>query len=375
MKEFPKLFKKTSTGAIQEWQVSVNEFENIPTIISNYGQVGGKIQESKEQVIRGKNIGRSNETTTIQQAETQAKSDWEKQLKKGYVQNIEDAQAGKTDDIIEGGIAPMLAHKFSEQGHKIKYSALCQPKLDGCRATSQYDDGAVTLWSRTRKQITSMPHIIKILEKCGLSDRFDGELYNHQYHNRFEELTSFIRQEKPKEGCEIVQYHIYDIALPNLSNGERNTLLQSLKPFFENTAVHIVETIVVNNEDELMEAFEHFLAEGYEGCMVRNMDGLYVNKRSYDLQKVKEFQDSEYKVVDVKVGNKGRMAGKAVFVCETENGTQFAAKMIGNMDNLIKYAENPELIVGKMLTVKYQGLTTKNNVPRFPVAMRIREDI
>lgn len=59
------------------------------------------------------------------------------------------------------------------------------------------------------------------------------------------------------------------------------------------------------------------------------------------------------------------MAGKAVFACETENGTQFSAKMIGDMNNLVKFAENPELIIGKMLTVKYQGLTTKNNVPRF----------
>jgi DNA ligase 1 len=371
----PKLYKKTSTGKIQEWEVSVAIIDGDVTIISKYGQVGGKIQTSTEKVLKGKNIGKANETTPMQQGLAQAKSDWEKQLKKGYAQNIEDAQEGKTDDIIEGGIAPILAHKFSEQGHKIKYPALCQPKLDGHRCTSQYDNGIVTLWSRTRKPVNSVPHINEVLKKCGISDRFDGELYNHQYHNRFEELSSFIRQEEPKEGCEIVQYHIYDIALPNETNGNRNALLQALKPFFENTVVHIVETIVVNDEDELMDAFEHFLAEGYEGCMVRNMNGLYVNKRSYDLQKVKEFQDSEYKVVDVKVGNKGKMAGKAVFVCETENGTQFAAKMVGNMDNLIKYAKNPELIIGKMLTVKYQGLTTKSNVPRFPVAMRIREDI
>jgi len=69
------------------------------------------------------------------------------------------------------------------------------------------------------------------------------------------------------------------------------------------------------------------------------------------------------------------MKTEAVFVCETSDGTQFSAKMIGNMDNLIKFADNPSLIIGKMLTIKYQGLTTKNNVPRFPVAMRIREEM
>lgn len=373
IKSFPKLYKKTSTGAIQEWSIYVENINNIATIIANYGQVNGKIQESIEQVLEGKNAGKANATTAIEQAVSQAESTWKKQLKKGYVENVEDAESGKTSNIIEGGIFPMLAHKFNEQGHKIKYPALCQPKMDGTRCVSMSYDNKYTLRSRTRKPINSVPHIVKALDDSGISHAFDGELYSHEYRNKFEELLSYIRQDKPKEGHEVVEYHIYDI--PNeMTNEDRNELLQSYRNKFENTPIHIVETIVVNDEDELMSAFEHFIAEGYEGCMVRNVDGLYVNKRSYDLQKVKEFQDSEYKVVDVKVGNKGSMAGKAVFVCETENGTQFSAKMVGNMDNLIKFAENPELIIGKMLTVKYQGLTTKNNVPRFPVAMRIRED-
>ena len=374
VKTYPKLFKKTSTGAIQEWSICVVMMDNIATIVANYGQVNGKIQESTEQVLEGKNAGKANATTAIEQALAQAESTWKKRLKKGYVENIEDAELGKTNEIIEGGIFPMLAHKFSEQGHKIRYPALCQPKMDGTRCVSMSYNQNNSLWSRTRKPINSVPHIVKALKDSGISHALDGELYSHDYRNKFEELLSYIRQDNPKEGHEVVEYHVYDI--PNeMTNEKRNELLQSYKDKFMDTPIHIVETIVVNDEEELMAAFEHFLAEGYEGCMVRNMDGLYVNKRSYDLQKVKEFQDSEYRVVDVKVGNKGSMAGKAVFVCETENGTQFSAKMIGDMNNLVKFAENPELIIGKMLTVKYQGLTTKNNVPRFPVAMRIREDI
>ena len=370
MKEFPKLFKKTTTGAIQEWQVRVEELDGVATIINNYGQVDGKIQESKEQVLEGKNIGKANATTALEQAEAQAKGRWEKQLKKGYVQNIEDAEAGVLDAIIEGGIAPMLAHKFSEQGHKIKYPALAQPKLDGHRCTSQFDDGTVSLWSRTRKPILSVPHINHALRVYDA--KFDGELYNHDYHNNFEELSSKIRQEKPVDGCEAVQYHVYDFPHPTMTNMERNELLQKIKPIFEGTPIHVVETIVVNGEDELMDAFEHFLAEGYEGCMVRNMDGLYVNKRSYDLLKIKEFSDNEFKVVDVKVGTKGSMAGKAVFTFELpENKNTFDAKMKGKLEDLIQYAEHPELIIGKMVTVKYQGYT-KYGKPRFPVAVRIR---
>jgi len=374
MKEFPKLFKKTTTGAIQEWQVRVEELDGVATIINNYGQVDGKIQESKEQVLEGKNIGKANATTALEQAEAQAKGRWEKQLKKGYVQNIEDAEAGVLDAIIEGGIAPMLAHKFSEQGHKIKYPALAQPKLDGHRCTSQFDNGVVSLWSRTRKPIKSSPHIVEALENCHIADRFDGELYNHDYHANFEELSSLIRQDEPKPGYENIQYHVYDFPNGNMKNIDRNALLQSFKPFFEGTPVHIVETIVVNDEDELMAAFEHFLAEGYEGCMVRNADGLYVNKRSYDLQKIKEFDDAEFKIVGIKVGTKGSMAGRAVFTCDIPNVGTFDVKLKGNMDDLKKYADDPSLVIGKILTVKYQGFT-KYGFPRFPVGLRFREDL
>lgn len=376
VKDFPMLFKKTSTGAIQGWEIQVVYENKIPTpiIVSYYGQVGGKIQESREEILEGKNVGKANETSVEKQAILQAESTWKKQLKKGYVQSIEDAQAGNVDIIIEGGIAPMLAHKFNEQGHKIKYPALAQPKLDGHRCTSQWNDGEVTLWSRTRKIINSVPHINEALEKCGIADRFDGELYNHDYHNNFEELSSKIRQEKPMEGYEIIQYHIYDFPHERLNNADRNALLQNFKILFENTPIHIVETIVVNNEDELMDVFDHFIAEGYEGCMVRNMDGLYVNKRSYDLQKIKEFDDAEFKIVGIKVGTKGSMAGKAVFTCELSNGNTFDCKMKGSLDSLIQYAEKPELAIGKILTVKFQGYT-KYGVPRFPVGLRFRNDI
>ena len=89
-KTFKTLYKKTSTGAIQQWSIKATNINNIACIVSNYGQVGGKIQESIEQVLQGKNEGKANETTAYEQAISQAESTWKKQLKKGYVDNIED---------------------------------------------------------------------------------------------------------------------------------------------------------------------------------------------------------------------------------------------------------------------------------------------
>ena len=369
MKKFPTLYKKTSTGALQEWTIEVDG----TTITTRFGQTGGKIQLATDVIKEGKNIGRSNETTAAQQAELEAQALWEKQLRKDYVKTKEAAMAGEASELVEGGILPMLAKRYDEDGEKIIWPAYSQPKLDGIRCISIIDGkGKCTLWSRTRKPIVSMPHIIKAVEAMGEKNLvLDGELYADSHKDKFEQLTSLIRPEYAKEGHEVVEYHVYDIADNSQSFSQRSSKIKTLglcKPLVE------VATILVENEDELMVAFESFRKQGYEGAIVRNTDGFYVNKRSFDLQKVKEFMDSEFLVTDV-VEGRGKLAGHGIFVCQTKSGTQFEAKMVGALDELKKYYENPKLAVGKMLTVQYQGLTNKNGVPRFPVALRFRQDV
>jgi DNA ligase-1 len=373
MKTHPTLYKKSSTGADQYWTIGTEG--NV--IVTRWGQVGGKEQETRDVVKEGKNAGKKNATTAEQQAEAEAESQWEKKLKKGYVKDLNDARAGKVDEVIEGGVNPMLAHRFDEQGHKITYPAFAQPKFDGHRCIAVVkSDGTATLWSRTRKPITGLPHIIKALGKVGLAVGdiiLDGELYNHDYKDRFEELTSFIRTPEPKVGHEAVQYHIYDVAGALDQYGRIQQVAFLASSVGLDKCLVPVKTVQVADEDELMLAFEGFLKDGYEGLMIRNAAGSYVGKRSYDLQKVKEFQDAEFTVVGVEEG-RGKLAGHAIFVC-TSGGTEFRVKMKGETTELKKYFENPKLAVGRRLTVKFQGFTNKGVVPRFPVGLRFREDV
>ena len=367
---FDPLYKRASSGAIQKWQIAVDGC----VIITRWGKIDGAIQETRDTIKEGKNLGRANATTPEQQAEAEAKAMWEKKLKKDYVRTIEDAEAGKSSELIEGGILPMLAHKFSEYGDKIVYPAFCQPKLDGNRCTAILDSrGKCTLWSRTRKPINSMPHIVSAVEVLGYKGMtFDGELYNHEYHDKFEELEHLIRSSKPAEGHEIVQYHVYDLAMPGIYL-ERLRVLEVAFNSFRSDSLKFVETIRVENEDDLMAAFNKFLDEKYEGAIVRNAAGLYVNKRSYDLQKIKTMQDDEFKVLDVKEG-RGRLAGHAVFVCEVKPGITVDAKMKGKLEKLKQYWDNPALAIGRRLTIQYQGFTNTGSL-RFPVALRFREDL
>lgn len=379
MKHFPTLYKKTSTGAIQEWTISAyvaSMNSTDATIETNYGQLGSdKIQTTTDSISSGKNIGKKNKTTPFEQAIAEAQAKWKKQKKKGYVESKEAAEAGELDSLIEGGIVPMLAHKFSDQGHKIKYPAYVQPKLDGIRCIAILKNGKCTLWSRTRKLIKSCPHIVEALEKLGpeVDIVFDGELYNHDFKENFEHIVHLVRQDKkPDPQCTDVQYHIYDLVMDEPFY-KRSIKMRYLKESKFNGYIVKVETCTVEDEAQAMTYFEQWRSQGYEGAMIRNADGKYVNKRSYDLLKMKDFMDSEYEIVGIDEG-RGKLTGHVgAFRCKDSRGTEFLAKMSGETAKLKEYFENHSLWKGKQLTVKYQGLTGANGVPRFPVGIAIRD--
>lgn len=162
----PKLYQKASNGQIRFWEVSV--LGNAVT--TNYGVDGGAVQTAKDIIKVGKNRGRSNETSPEEQAVMEAQSSWTRQKKEGYVESRADAEAGKLDALIAGGIEPMLAKNFEADGLKIAYPCYVQPKLDGIRCIAMIDLSAeagsrVSLWTRTRKPIHSCSHVIEAVEE------------------------------------------------------------------------------------------------------------------------------------------------------------------------------------------------------------------
>ena len=374
MKNFAPLYSLNSNGSIQRWSISVEDNR----IIKEYGQIGGKMQSVTDTIRDGKNIGKSNETTSKEQAIAEATAQWEKKLKSGYAKTQKDAKAGVVDTkFVTGGIEPMLAHKFRDHANKIIYPCYAQPKLDGIRCIAIIENGVATLWTRTRKPITGVPHIIRAIEKqfpncvphCVGKYRIvlDGELYNHAYKNRFEEIVSFVKQVTPKAGHEVVEYHIYDM-VNDFEFHERTDTINNAEL---QAPLIAVKTTSILNVDQLTEQLGSDRFDGYEGTMVRNADSEYEHKRSYNLQKIKEFEDAEFKITGVKSG-RGRMVDCAIFTCTNKNGDLFDCKMEGSLTVLKEILKNSRSVIGKMLTVRYQGLTN-GNLPRFPIGVCVRD--
>jgi len=277
MKEYPVLYRKIK-NKVRMWKIYVID----STIHTEYGEVGGKIQHTEDLIQAGKNIGKKNETTKEQQAESEALSKWTHQIERGnYVQNI-----GEESSLI----SPMLAHSFDDYGHKVKFPCLVQPKLDGIRMLYQQS----SLFSRKKKEIVSLPYIKEalkvIFDKYGYSFSLDGEAYNHDLKNEFEQITGAVRKDDPLTYEEAkVQYHLYDIVHHDEQDFRNRQLVDlayqiQVEGFSE--ILKVVPTIICRSLEDIEYWYNEFVEQGYEGLIIRNMDGLYEqDHRSFNLLK------------------------------------------------------------------------------------------
>jgi DNA ligase-1 len=376
----PILYKRGSKKQLLQWQIAVAG--NV--ITRCHGQVGGKIVEESETIATGKNVGHSNETTPAQQALAEAQSEVEKQIsRKGYTADRAKAEAGGNDQL--GVISPMLAQKHTERGRYIKWPCYGQPKLDGMRILASFDGEETELFSRERKPIVGVPHIAAaITARCkALKIRrgiFDGEAYNHELKASFGKIISMMKKLQP--GNEIVNYCIYD--LPSIESTPwthetvagfevRKRGLDALDQLMFGGGAPLlrVETRILNNWGEAQAWFAELVVLGYEGMMLRNMEGSYaVGARSNDLQKVKEFDEDEFEILGAEEGT-GKFAGLAIFVCRAANGKEFRCNPPGALNERELGAMRGK--IGKKLTVQYFGLTDAEQVPRFPTGKAIRD--
>jgi DNA ligase-1 len=276
----------------------------------------------------------------------------------------------------------MLAHDFKKKkGRGIEYPCDCQPKLDGVRAMAYWEDGHVVLGTRSGKEWTAPKHIIADLEKVMPQEMvLDGELYIHGVD--FESLTSWAKKYHKGETDQL-EYHIFD--MPIDENGKRDiwkNRKDNLEKFFdklnpdapeyESAYLRLVPTYIIYNEKHVLEMEEIFTEEGYEGAIVRNLNGEYLfGHRSSDLQKVKSSQDAEYKIVNFEHGV-GKMANSVIWICKTENGKEFKVVPKASAEKREEYFTDGKKYIGKLLKVVFQNLT-KDGIPRFPRSVGFRD--
>jgi len=363
------LFHKGKKDAIYQWSVWTEGAD----IVTEYGQVDGKLQLTRK-TATPKNVGRSNATTSEQQALLEAKAMHKKKLDLKYYESIEDAE----NEVI---FLPMLATDFEKRKNKVSYPVDVQPKLDGVRCLAYWDGDEVKLMSRGGKPWENCNHIARELEDCLPKGWvLDGELYIHG--KTFQEITKLVKKWRPESVD--VEFHVYDIPKIDSDNDmywkDRFDILS--EKFYgmlyevKSAYVTTVTTYEANNEDEVYKLQSQFLEEGYEGAIVRAMDGEYrFGYRSNKLLKVKNFMDEEYEVIDYTTGV-GKFDGCVIWICKNTNDDEFKVVPQGTMEHRKELYEDADKYIGEMLKVQFFELTD-DGIPRFPVGIgfRLKEDM
>jgi DNA ligase-1 len=260
----------------------------------------------------------------------------------------------------------MLAHDYTKANNagKIKFPCLVPPKLDGVRCTSFWRNGKIYLESRGGKEYPAPKHIQDQLALVqGASDRIDGELYVHG--EMLQDITGASK--KWRKLTDRLEFWVFDVVRP----GPYTDRVAWLENWFssmpaECTHLKLVPNYECANQAELKEIHDRCVQQGYEGVMIRNTDGEYEQRRSYDLQKYKEFLDSEFLIVDIRKDKNDN----AVFVLEHPNG-QFTTTY-GSFDERKHQLANPGEYIGKYLTVQYQSVYKDTLMPQFPTGKGVR---
>lgn len=346
------LYGLNKAGGFKVWSIETKDEE----IFIEHGQENGKIQ-LKIESVKGKNIGRANETTPSQQAELEVLSKIEKQKDKGYRLNKE--------DLVELPLLPMLANDYLKQGHRIKYPCWVSDKLDGVRCLAIRSEDGVILKSRSGK-LYDVKHIQDQLNLCmHVGEIWDGELYIHGKY--LEEIVSAVK--KPNTMTPDIWFVVFDV----VNDQPFEKRLQEIVAIHGRTMSQQVDAIVyslVSDEREMKTAHKDCVARGYEGIMLRNKGGLYESgKRSADLQKYKEFLDSEFQIINV-VSDKD---GGAVFVVQNTFADNQFNVVGGSHDQRKQWLAEKDSLIGKSITVKYQTLYKDTSLPQFPTFVAFRD--
>lgn len=300
----------------------------------------------------------------------------------------------------------MLASSIKDYD-KITYPKFISPKLDGIRCI--INNGVV--YSRSGKPIRS-----KIVQQLfGRQDlnMLDGELIydSPTADNVFNLTTSFVMSEDIPDGMDAskIKLYVFDYVDDEQQFSQRNLvaghLVEAAK--WHNVPINLVVQTCINSYEEMLTFEQQFLAQGYEGAMLRNIHGLYkhgrATEKSQALMKVKRFEDDEALIIGVEelmhnanvqtkgvFGNSERSSHKenlvpvntlGALVCATKDGvifnigTGYTQKM---RDDLWKMYKDGRL-VGEY--VKYKSFKIGVvNAPRLPVykeiiGLRMKEDI
>ena len=360
--QLERLYKLSTKGATQVIDMVIEG----DTYTRTWGQLDGKMQ-NKATTAKGKNIGRSNETTPEQQAIIEAEAVWVKKQKTNYSTSMEAPVSVKL---------PMKVSVYQKNMKKVTFPCYTSVKLNGVNAEYRIVDGALKLLSRGGEEYP-IPDHQRAQATTALAqldtDSINGEMYTHGAF--LQDIMAATK--KTNDDTPALKFFIFDF--PNME-GDYKDRCTSGYCKLNNGQTYTPELPLVNvgvaySHKELDEQHAKAVAAGYEGIMVRNGKGVYAyNTRSLDVFKYKVAQDGEYKSIGFKLDKNSH----PVFNClvdptlsATKDNT-FEVKLKGTSEARTAMGLIADTLIGQFIKVEYEMLS-KIGKPQKPVGIMFRK--
>ena len=285
---------------------------------------------------------------------------------------------------------------------KLRFPLLASPKLDGLRCVIK--EGVAL--SNTLKPIPS--HCVQRILGNGLYNGLDGELIvgSPTAPNVFSDTMSYVMAHNKEFDFTYYVFDLWDCPYPyDYRAGLLTATLEKLYDGPDATVgrIKLLKQTLIDDFDELAKYEARMVAEGFEGIMLRDLNGMYKYGRSTVnegfLLKVKRFADSEAVVIgfeeqmmncneasknelghtkrsSTKDGLVGKNTLGALHVRDTKTGTEFHVGTGMDDFNRAMIWSNKAVYLGKTITYKYFPIGVKD-LPRHPVfkGFRALEDI
>lgn len=345
------LYAKDASGSIRFWSIE----EGTDGLFITHGTLGGSAQTKIEHIEEGL-ASRSLE----EQIRSRFNSRVKRKLDQGYVYDLERAKYNERTNPL-GLLRPMLAQPIKNVKSISYKDAFYQHKYDGNRCLVTMQEGKLLAYTRNGKQITSINHILKGMH-LQEGQTIDGELYCHRV--KLQTINSWIKKAQPDTLK--LSLRVYDIIVDQPYSQRLNTL----SALVLGRKAALVPTIRVSLENALQGLLARSIELGYEGGILRwGNTGYEDGKRSKSLAKIKQSNSAEFQVIEALESKDGW----ARLLLDIGDGT-ITVSAPGTMEEKYLIAENPEDYIGKIVTVKYFGLTADKK-PFHPIAVAFREDI
>lgn len=315
-------------------------------------------------------------------------------LKRSFDCGISDKTINKVWADLVPTFNVMLCTPLNEKSlKKIKWPAVVQVKYDAARVAIIVENNNVTYYTRNGKlynieNSTLDREVLKIAN--GRDLHLDGELFQGEGDRVTSNgvTTKFVRGTASREEHANVQIVLWDLVdLDNFKQGKDTTQYDErfadlTSAFEDNEFEHIklAETKIMDTIEEAKEWSTSLIAQGLEGVIIKNIKSPWEGKRSGNLIKIKEEKDSDLKVVAIAEGN-GKFEGMCgALQCESSDGLVKVSVGSGLNDEQRQnefHPDNAENIVGKIITIKHNGIIKDRDgnhslyLPRF---IEVRED-